>query len=69
MFRGARAPQNPWQANTLEWQTDSPPPHGNFRTLPVVFRGPYDYTVPAANQDWAPQSQSDREIGLAAAGG
>ncbi len=69
MFRGKRAPQNPWQANTLEWQTDSPPPHGNFRTIPVVFRGPYDYTLPKAVQDWAPQNQPDRGIEFAAAGG
>lgn len=32
--RAARA--NPWQADTLEWATSSPPPPYNFRWLPVV---------------------------------
>ena len=32
---------NPWQATTLEWQTPTPPPHGNFATPPQVYRGPY----------------------------
>lgn len=35
--------RDPWGANTLEWQTASPPPHGNFEGEPVVFRGPYEY--------------------------
>ena len=35
--------RNPWNSNTLEWTTTSPPPHGNFETIPIVYRGPYDY--------------------------
>lgn len=31
---GPMAPANPWGATTLEWQTDSPPPVGNFSELP-----------------------------------
>lgn len=35
---------NPWQANTLEWTTPTPPPHGNWKgPIPVVENGPYDY--------------------------
>ncbi|HEY2588566.1 MAG TPA: cbb3-type cytochrome c oxidase subunit I, partial [Tepidisphaeraceae bacterium] len=34
--RGAKAPDNPWGANTLEWRTSSPPPHDNFKTPPVA---------------------------------
>ncbi|MCZ7677470.1 MAG: cbb3-type cytochrome c oxidase subunit I [Sandaracinaceae bacterium] len=34
--RGAKAGKNPWRANTLEWTTESPPPHGNFETMPTV---------------------------------
>ncbi len=34
--RGARAPDNPWDAPTLEWATSSPPPPYNFRYTPVV---------------------------------
>jgi cytochrome c oxidase subunit I+III len=35
-FRGARAPDNPWEADTLEWATSSPPPDYNFEAVPVV---------------------------------
>jgi cytochrome c oxidase subunit 1 len=45
---GVRAPANPWQARTLEWQTTSPPPVENFPEPPVVAGGPYDYGVPDA---------------------
>ena len=43
LFRGRRADPNPWGATGLEWQTSSPPPKENFRTLPVVEEGPYLY--------------------------
>jgi cytochrome c oxidase subunit 1 len=42
--RGAVAPANPWGGKTLEWQVSSPPPTENFHEIPVVTRGPYDYT-------------------------
>ena len=32
----ATEPPNPWGGGTLEWWTDSPPPHGNFRDLPPI---------------------------------
>ncbi len=54
--RGRVAEANPWQAATLEWTAPSPPPHGNWGpALPVVERGPYDYSVPGAAADWFPQ--------------
>jgi cytochrome c oxidase subunit 1/cytochrome c oxidase subunit I+III len=34
--RGARAPNDPWDADTLEWATSSPPPDYNFAEIPVV---------------------------------
>jgi len=43
IFRGAPASKNPWGATTLEWQTDSPPPHENFHQAPVVTQAPYIY--------------------------
>ena len=43
LFLGERAGSNPWGGATLEWQTDSPPPHENFTELPVVTRGPYSF--------------------------
>jgi len=56
LFAGKRAPANPWQANTLEWTTPSPPPHENFAEIPIVYRGAYEYSVPGANEDWLPQN-------------
>jgi cytochrome c oxidase subunit I len=40
---------NPWEATTLEWATPTPPPHGNFTFEPVVYRGPYEYSVPTTS--------------------
>ena len=57
LFRGRVAERNPWQANTLEWSTSSPPPHGNFETVPVVYRSPYEYSSPEVAKDWLPQDQ------------
>jgi cytochrome c oxidase subunit 1 len=48
---------NPWGATTLEWQTPTPPPHGNFDKEPEAHRGPYDYSVPGAKSDFTPQNQ------------
>jgi cytochrome c oxidase subunit 1 len=36
LYRGARAAENPWEAETLEWATESPPPVYNFLRIPVV---------------------------------
>jgi len=57
MRRGERVSDNPWEATTLEWQAPSPPPHGNFATVPVVYRGPYEYSVPGRERDFLPQSE------------
>jgi cytochrome c oxidase subunit 1 len=55
-FRGQRVDDaNPWQATTLEWAAPSPPPHGNFVRPVEAFRGPYEYSVPGAPQDYSPQ--------------
>jgi cytochrome c oxidase subunit I len=34
--RGTRVGNDPWQANTLEWYTTSPPPPHNFDDLPPI---------------------------------
>ena len=34
--RKDRDPENPWEANTLEWYTSSPPPAHNFDSLPEI---------------------------------
>ncbi|UYZ09521.1 cytochrome c oxidase subunit I [Agrobacterium salinitolerans] len=56
---GKKAVGNPWRATTLEWQTpQTPPVHGNWgKELPVVYRWPYDYSVPGAAEDFLPQNQ------------
>jgi cytochrome c oxidase subunit 1 len=45
LWKGNKASGNPWQAATLEWASDSPPPIENFTHDPVVTHGPYDYTA------------------------
>lgn len=55
-FRGRRAEQNPWQATTLEWSTESPAPHGNWRgPLPQVHRWAYEYGSNGRADDFVPQ--------------
>jgi cytochrome c oxidase subunit 1 len=59
MKTGKKVTDNPWNATTLEWAAPSPPPHGNFVTVPEVFRGPYEYSVPGQQSDYTPQFQPD----------
>ncbi len=54
---GKRAGRNPWLATTLEWETASPPPHGNFEQTPVVHHGPYEYSSPLVEEDWLAQTR------------
>jgi len=54
---GRIADRNPWHANTLEWQAPSPPPHGNFDSVPLVFHGPYEYGHPDLVEDYLPQTK------------
>jgi len=57
IWKGKKAgSDNPWHATTLEWQTPTPPPHGNFAVTPTVYRGPYEYSVPGHPDDYTPQS-------------
>jgi len=51
---------NPWEATTLEWQTPTPPPHGNFDKEIEVVRGPYEYSVPGKSRDFTPQNEPDQ---------
>ncbi len=49
---------NPWHAASLEWCATTSPPlgHGNFETIPTVYRGPYEYSSPVTQEDWIPQT-------------
>ena len=57
VFAGKEAKEeNPWHATTLEWSIPSPPPHDNFGGIePVVYHGPYEFSVPGAADDFIPQ--------------
>ncbi len=55
MRKTETAAENPWRATTLEWATPTPPPHGNFLEPPQVYSGPYEYSVPGAENDFSPQ--------------
>ena len=44
LFRGKKAPANPWGAPTLEWQTASPPPPLNFEEgQELIVGNPYEF--------------------------
>jgi cytochrome c oxidase subunit 1 len=57
---GRVADENPWQATTLEWSAAPTPPleHGNFVTVPSVYRPAYEYSVPGAATDYLPQNET-----------
>jgi cytochrome c oxidase subunit 1 len=60
VFKGEKAGDNPWEATTLEWTTASPPPHDNFAgVLPTVYRGPYEFAVPGAPNDFIMQTEPE----------
>jgi cytochrome c oxidase subunit 1 len=61
LFKGKKAGDNPWEATSLEWQTETTPPgHGNWgKNLPICHRWAYDYSVPGYEQDFLPQNFSD----------
>ena len=62
LFKGEKAPRNPWDDNGLEWITPSPPPHGNFERTPTVYRGPYEFSSPESpDKDYLPQNEPPGE--------
>ena len=65
LFKGKKAPQNPWEDNGLEWSLPSPAPHGNWERVPTVYRGPYEFSSPeVSDRDYLPQNEkrpTDRE--------
>ena len=58
IFKGKKAPQNPWHSNTLEWTSPAGTGiHGNWSgPVPTVYRWPYDYSKPGADDDYIPQT-------------
>jgi len=64
IFKGKRVGSNVWDATTLEWGAATAPPlgHGNFEVMPVVYRGPYEYSVPGHTEsDFIPQNVPDTD--------
>src|SRR5690554_1896154 len=64
IFYGAKAVQNPWKSNSLEWTTPVEHIHGNWPgAIPEVHRWPYDYSKTNEDgeyvipeQDYVPQT-------------
>ena len=57
IWNGQKAPQNPWDSNTMEWTTPVEHLHGNWPgAIPEVHRWPYDYSKPGKDQDFVPQT-------------
>jgi cytochrome c oxidase subunit 1 len=62
LFKGAKADANPWESTSLEWTIPSPPPYDNFAGHePVVYRGPYEFSVPGAPKDYSMQDEPDAD--------
>jgi cytochrome c oxidase subunit 1 len=57
MYKGRKAENNPWQANTLEWTIPSPAPEHNYTPVPTVHGGPYEYGV-NPDKDWTPMTEA-----------
>jgi len=60
-FWGEPAPDNPWQATSLEWATPTtPPPFDNFGgKLPVVYHDPYQYGIESSTGDYVMQNSPE----------
>ena len=57
MYRGKKSSQNPWKSNTIEWTAPVEHLHGNWPgEIPTVYRWPYDYGKPGADDDFIPQT-------------
>ncbi|MCH1406020.1 MAG: cbb3-type cytochrome c oxidase subunit I [Schleiferiaceae bacterium] len=57
IWRGPKASQNPWRANSLEWTTPVEHLHGNWPgDIPIVYRWAYDYSKPGYDEDFVPQN-------------
>ena len=60
-FWGKPAPDNPWEATSLEWSTPTPPPFDNFGgKLPVVYHDPYQYGVQSSVGDYVMQASPEQ---------
>jgi len=62
-FRGKLAPENPWEATSLEWSTPTPVPFDNFAGKhPVVYHDPYQYGVQGSTGDYVMQTSPEHVV-------
>jgi cytochrome c oxidase subunit 1 len=62
-FRGKLAPENPWEATSLEWSTPTPVPFDNFAGKhPVVYHDPYQYGVQGSTGDYVMQISPEQVV-------
>ena len=62
IFKGKKAPMNPWRSTTLEWTAPVEHIHGNWPgEIPAVHRWPYDYSKPGHDDDFVPQTTPMKE--------
>ncbi len=60
-YWGKTAPDNPWEATSLEWSTPTPPPFDNFGGKhPVVYHDPYQYGVKSSTGDYLMQASPEQ---------
>ena len=61
LIAGKKAPENPWEVGTLEWQIPSPPPFHTFDKVPTIHWGPHEFSNPdvqkATGRDWIGQQE------------
>ena len=63
VFARIPAAANPWRSRALEWQLPATIPAYNFREIPMIASGPYEYGV-----EGAPPVATFEPAGLPAAG-
>jgi cytochrome c oxidase subunit I len=63
LFAREKEVGNPWRSRGLEWQVSSPPPPENFKYIPVVLSGPYEYGV----KDAPPVADLNPPVGVVSA--
>jgi cytochrome c oxidase subunit I len=65
LWKGKKAPRNPWGSASYEWMTDSPPCVANYHSPPVITRGPYDYHLATPEElatGWDEVSSSNEKV-------
>ncbi len=62
-FKGKPAPENPWNATSLEWTIPSPPPWNNFGDKhPIVYHDPFQYGVKGSKGDFVMQNSPEQVV-------